>query len=45
MAFNKKELDQSFKQISIDGFTFKKEIMGYSWSKEYPNRTIDLAGK
>lgn len=39
MAFNKKELDQSFKLISFDGFTFKKEIMGYSWTKEYPNRT------
>jgi len=38
MAFNKKELDQSFKMISINGFTFKKEIMGYSWTKEYPNR-------
>lgn len=38
MAFNKKELDESFKQIYIDGFTFKKEIMGYSWSKEYSNR-------
>lgn len=39
MAFNKKELDQSFKSFPIDGFTFKKEIMGYSWTKEYPNRT------
>lgn len=39
MAFNKKELDQSFKSFSIDGFTFKKEIMGYSWTKEYLNRT------
>lgn len=38
MAFNKKELDQSFKMISVDGFTFKKEIMGYSWTKKHPNR-------
>jgi hypothetical protein len=38
MAFNKKELDQSFKSFSIDGFIFKKEIMGYSWTKEYSNR-------
>jgi hypothetical protein len=38
MAFNKKELDQSFKSFSIDGFIFKKEIMGYSWTKEYANR-------
>jgi hypothetical protein len=38
MAFNKKELDQSFKLFSINGFSFKKEIMGYSWTKEFPDR-------
>ena len=38
MAFNKKELDNSFKSIMIDGFKFKKEIMGFSWTKEYSNR-------
>jgi|GEM_PF-3093033 len=38
MAFNKKELDNSFKSIAIEGFSFKKEIMGYSWTKKCSNR-------
>jgi len=38
MAYNKKELDNSFISIKINGFNFKKEIMGYSWTKQYSNR-------
>ena len=34
MAFNKIDIENSFKSLQIDGFKFKKEVMGFSWTKK-----------
>ena len=39
MAFNNTDLDNSFKSIEIDGFIINKEIMGYSWTQWYEDRS------
>lgn len=38
MAYNNSDLDKSFKSIEVSGFNFKKEIMGYSWTKLHHDR-------
>lgn len=38
MAFNTNDLDKSFESFSVEGFRFRKEVMGYSWSIENSDR-------
>ena len=38
MIYSKDELDDSFKNLNFEGYNFKKEIMGYSWTKDFPDR-------
>ena len=34
MAFNTIDLNNGFESIAVEGFKFKKEVMGYSWERE-----------
>lgn len=34
MAFNKIDIETCFKSLKIDGYKFKKEVMGFSWTKK-----------
>ncbi len=42
MAFNNSDLDKSFRSIEIDGFELKNEIMGYSWTQVFQDRSYKM---
>ena len=38
MAFNTYDLDSGFESLEVENFFFKKEIMGYSWTRIRDNK-------